>query len=81
MAKTQVRAAVIDADGHVVEPPTMLYDYIDSKFRDRTPRVVKQEDHPGTVAMLMEEVDKLPKDQQRLVLGENCRKLYNLDLP
>jgi hypothetical protein len=36
------RAAwAIDADGHVLEPPTALPDYIEAKFRDRAPHVVE----------------------------------------
>src|SRR5262249_18412909 len=35
------RAAIaIDADGHVLEPPTALPDYIEARFKDRAPRIV-----------------------------------------
>jgi len=34
---------VVDADGHVVEPPEMLTEYITPKFRDRIPKYVKDE--------------------------------------
>jgi len=37
------RALVVDADGHVVEPPEMLSAYIEPKFRDRVPKYVKDE--------------------------------------
>ena len=37
------RALVVDADGHVVEPPEMLNEYIEPKFRDRIPKYVKDE--------------------------------------
>ena len=30
----------IDADGHVLEPPTALPEYIEAKFKDRAPRIV-----------------------------------------
>jgi predicted TIM-barrel fold metal-dependent hydrolase len=33
--------AVIDADGHVLEPPDMWVDYIDPKFREKAPRLIK----------------------------------------
>ncbi len=33
----------IDADGHVLEPPYALPDYIDPKFRDRAPRIVERD--------------------------------------
>jgi uncharacterized protein len=36
-------AIVVDADGHVVEPPEMLNEYIDPRFRDRVPKYVKDE--------------------------------------
>ena len=35
--------AVIDADGHVIEPPNMWLDYIDPQFRDKAPRLIKTE--------------------------------------
>jgi predicted TIM-barrel fold metal-dependent hydrolase len=38
-------AWAIDADGHVLEPPWALPDYIDPKFRDRAPRIVEREGH------------------------------------
>lgn len=34
---------VIDADGHVVEPRNMFVEYIEPKFRERAPRIVKDE--------------------------------------
>ncbi len=37
------RELVIDSDGHVVEPPEMLEQYVDPAFRDRVPRCVKDE--------------------------------------
>ena len=32
---------VIDADGHILEPLDLWDHYIDPKFRDRAPRIVK----------------------------------------
>ena len=32
---------VIDADGHILEPLDLWDNYIDPKFRDRAPRIVK----------------------------------------
>ncbi|HYD09740.1 MAG TPA: amidohydrolase family protein [Acidimicrobiales bacterium] len=34
----------VDADGHILEPPTMWEDYIDPEHRDRALRIVKDED-------------------------------------
>jgi hypothetical protein len=31
---------VIDADGHVLEPPDMWLNYLESKYHDRAPRIV-----------------------------------------
>jgi len=33
----------VDADGHILEPPTLWEDYIDPAFRDRALRIVKDE--------------------------------------
>ena len=33
----------VDADGHVLEPPHALPDYIDPKFRHRAPRIVERD--------------------------------------
>jgi predicted TIM-barrel fold metal-dependent hydrolase len=38
--ETAVKTYIVDADGHVLEPPTALVDYIDPAFRDRAPRIV-----------------------------------------
>jgi predicted TIM-barrel fold metal-dependent hydrolase len=35
-------AWAIDADGHVLEPPHALPDYIEAKFRDRAPHIVER---------------------------------------
>src|SRR5262249_23283400 len=37
------RMPVVDADGHVTEPPTMWADYVDPAFRARAPRPVLDE--------------------------------------
>src|SRR5262245_17196691 len=36
--ETRVKTYVVDADGHVLEPPTALVDYIEPAFKDRAPR-------------------------------------------
>ena len=33
---------VVDADGHILEPLDLWDKYIDPKFRDRAPRIVKE---------------------------------------
>ena len=32
---------IIDADGHVVEPRTFWQDYVEPKYRERLPRIIK----------------------------------------
>ena len=32
---------VVDADGHILEPLNMWLDYIDPTYRDRAPRLIK----------------------------------------
>src|SRR4051812_13701417 len=44
---------VIDADGHILEPLDLWDKYIDPKFRDRAPRIVKQES--GKERLVIEE--------------------------
>ena len=34
---------VIDADGHILEPLDLWANYIDPKFRDRAPKIIKGE--------------------------------------
>ncbi|MGH7860010.1 MAG: amidohydrolase family protein, partial [Candidatus Binatia bacterium] len=36
------KPVVVDADGHVVEPPELLSEYIDPAFRDRIPEYVRE---------------------------------------
>ena len=36
------QAWAIDADGHVLEPPRALPEYIEAKFKDRAPRIVER---------------------------------------
>ena len=36
-------AGAVDADGHILEPPTLWEDYIDPKYRDRALRIVIDE--------------------------------------
>ena len=42
---------IISADGHVCEPPNCYVDYIDPKYRDNAPHVVRQPD--GTDAYVV----------------------------
>ena len=44
---------VIDADGHILEPLSLWDDYIDPKFRDRAPRLIRDTD--GKERLLVEE--------------------------
>jgi len=44
---------VIDADGHILEPLDLWEKYIDPKFRDRAPKIVKGED--GKDRLVIEE--------------------------
>lgn len=42
---------VVDADGHVLEPPDLWVRYIDPKFRDRAPKLVVGDDGNDWLAM------------------------------
>src|SRR5438105_15865110 len=44
---------VVDADGHVLEPLDLWDRYIDPKFRDRAPRLIKDKD--GKERLVIEE--------------------------
>src|SRR5271156_6818644 len=44
---------VVDADGHILEPLDLWNNYIDPKFRDRAPRIVKGEN--GKERLIIEE--------------------------
>src|ERR1700739_3829581 len=44
---------VIDADGHILEPLDLWDKYIDPKFRDRAPKIVKSEN--GKERLVIEE--------------------------
>jgi hypothetical protein len=43
---------VIDADGHILEPFTLWNEYLDPAFRDRAPRLIK--DNHGKQRLLLE---------------------------
>ena len=34
---------VIDADGHILEPFTLWGEYLDPKYRERAPKLIKDE--------------------------------------
>jgi len=40
---TQVRAPVVDADGHVLEPADTWLEYLEPSYRDRAIRIVQDE--------------------------------------
>lgn len=42
--KTRLDLKVVDADGHYLEPLFDLPSYIEPKYRDVAPRIVKRED-------------------------------------
>jgi hypothetical protein len=42
---------VIDADGHIVEPHTFWQDYIEPRFRDQLPGIVKDSDGIDRIAV------------------------------
>src|SRR5260370_1314855 len=44
---------VVDADGHILEPLDLWANYIDPKFRDRAPRIVKGDN--GKERLIIEE--------------------------
>jgi len=44
---------VVDADGHVLEPLDLWDKYMDPKFRDRAPRLIKDKD--GKERLVIEE--------------------------
>ena len=46
-----IPAGIISADGHVCEPANCYVDYIDPKYRDDAPRIVRQND--GTDAFVI----------------------------
>jgi len=50
---------LISADSHITEPPEMYRDYIDPKYRDRAPFVVRDEDR-GDMYMLGEDLPPIP---------------------
>jgi uncharacterized protein len=49
---------IIDADGHIVEPRTFWDDYVEAKYRDRLPRIVKDAGGIDRIAV----GDKVAKD-------------------
>ena len=46
---------VIDADGHVLEPFTLWDDYMDPQYRERAPKLVK--DNNGKERLLLEDIN------------------------
>jgi uncharacterized protein len=44
-------AKIIDCDGHIVEPRTFWNDYVEAKYRDRLPRIVKDANGVDRIAV------------------------------
>ena len=42
--ETKAKLKNIDADGHYVEPPFAIPEYIEPKYRDVAPRIVQEDD-------------------------------------
>ncbi|MEE9284191.1 MAG: hypothetical protein V3V35_00520, partial [Dehalococcoidia bacterium] len=42
--ETRVKLKIVDADGHYLEPPFALPEYIEPRYRDRAPRIVRGDD-------------------------------------
>ena len=42
--ETKVNLRNVDADGHYVEPPFAIPEYIEPKYRDAAPRIVQERD-------------------------------------
>ena len=42
--ETEIKLKIVDADGHYLEPAFELPDYIEPKYRDAAPRIVKRDD-------------------------------------
>jgi predicted TIM-barrel fold metal-dependent hydrolase len=61
--------AVIDADGHVLEPANMWLDYIEPKFRDRAPRIIVNEEGAEIVALGDREMTDNGPGRRRVKIG------------
>ena len=42
--ETQIKTKIVDADGHYLEPPYAIPDYIEPKYKDVAPRIVRNAD-------------------------------------
>ena len=79
---------VIDADGHILEPPDLWQRYLEGKYKDRAIRMEKDRD--GVEYFVIDgrpsanlrgvgpAVSSLSDEDQRLILGENVASIYNL---
>ena len=59
---------IIDADGHIVEPPALWQEYVELAFRDRIPQVVK--DDEGVERLKVEGPHPAPQPD------DDCRHVY-----
>lgn len=61
--------AVIDADGHVLEPANMWLDYIEPKFRDRAPRIIVNDEGAEIMALGDREMTDNGPGRRRVKIG------------
>lgn len=60
---------VIDADGHVLEPPDLWLSYIEPKFRDRAPRLGHTSDGAEVLQLGEQEVTDNGPGRRRVKVG------------
>ncbi len=61
--------AVIDADGHVLEPANMWLEYIEAKFRDRAPRIIVNDEGAEIMALGDREMTDNGPGRRRVKIG------------
>ena len=72
-----MNGALIDADGHVLEPRDMWTRYLDPKPPRRRPLRVGLR-LPALHGRAARVIEPLPADSRRRIMGENARRLYRL---
>ena len=74
---TDARLPVIDADGHVTEPPTVWTEYVEEAYRGRAPRpALDEHGHPCQVMggqMAMRDAMLLTLGPERSFAGYTAR--------
>jgi len=60
---------VIDADGHVTEPPNIWEEYMDPKFRDGCPKLITIEDGHEILRLEYDDAIDLSRGKQRITFG------------